>query len=244
MSCYCFINGKILPVEKATIHISDLGFLRSYAVFDFLRTYNGKPFRLSDHFARFRNSARGLRLALKYSEKEIKQIIETSNIKDFLKLKLQDQEIIELQEEVKKYKSWLSNQGSVTIFKTITKYDTLYKMIPSELTDSTFLAEISNEWIHTKFGYRSDTTFYNLMVYNKYSVVLGEDKEGFFKKSKSFVEITNLNPYSETTSLRTYQVTQKKKHFSIGPQLGAGITSDLQFNFYIGIGIQYSLIKF
>ena len=172
------------------------------------------------------------------------QIIETSNIKDFLKLKLQDQEIIELQEEVKKYKSWLSNQGSVTIFKTITKYDTLYKMIPSELTDSTFLAEISNEWIHTKFGYRSDTTFYNLMVYNKYSVVLGEDKEGFFKKSKSFVEITNLNPYSETTSLRTYQVTQKKKHFSIGPQLGAGITSDLQFNFYIGIGIQYSLIKF
>jgi hypothetical protein len=174
------------------------------------------------------------------------QIIETTNPKDFLKLKLQDQEIIELQKEVEKYKSWLSNQGSVTIFKNITKFDTIYqtKLIPSEFNDSTFIAEIHNEWIQTKFGYRNVSTFYNLMVYNKYSVVLGEDKEGFFKKSKSFVEITNHNPYSETTSLRTYQVTQKKKHFSIGPQLGLGITSDVQFNFYVGVGIQYSLIKF
>lgn len=174
------------------------------------------------------------------------QIIETNSANSFLELESKDQQIIELQNEVKKYKSWLSNQGSVTIFKNITKFDTVYKtsIIPSEFNDSTFLAEISNEWIQTKFGYKNDSTFYNLMVYNKYSVVLGEDKEGLFKKSKSFVEITNHNPYSETTSLRTYQVTQKKKHFSIGPQLGLGITSDVQFNFYVGVGIQYSLIKF
>ncbi|HDY87264.1 MAG TPA: aminotransferase IV [bacterium] len=85
MSCYCFINGQILPVDKATIHISDLGFLRSYAVFDFLRTYNGKPFRLKDHSARFSNSARELRLTLKYSEEEIKHIIEELLSKSKLK---------------------------------------------------------------------------------------------------------------------------------------------------------------
>ena len=85
MSCYCFINGQILPVDKATIHISDLGFLRSYAVFDFLRTYNGKPFRLKDHYARFSNSARELRLTLKYSEEDIKQIIEKLLSKSELK---------------------------------------------------------------------------------------------------------------------------------------------------------------
>lgn len=173
------------------------------------------------------------------------QIIETTNANSFLKLKIKDKEIIELQEQVKKYKDWLKNQGSITIFTSTTQFDTIYesKIIPSEINDSSFLAEINNEWIQTKFGYRNDSTFYNLKVYNKYSIVLGEEKDGLFKR-KSYVEITNYNPYSETTSLRTYQVSQNKKSFSFGPQIGVGFNSDFKLEPYLGIGIQYSLIKF
>jgi branched-subunit amino acid aminotransferase/4-amino-4-deoxychorismate lyase len=75
MPDYCFLNGEILKVEEATIGIYDLGFLRGYAAFDFLRTYNGKPFRLKDHLYRFRQSAKELRLTLAYTDSFIEEII-------------------------------------------------------------------------------------------------------------------------------------------------------------------------
>ncbi|MGD8412638.1 MAG: aminotransferase class IV, partial [Candidatus Latescibacterota bacterium] len=53
----------------------DLGLLRSYAAFDYLRTYNGRPFRMQDHLNRFRNSARALNLDPGYSDDEIRRII-------------------------------------------------------------------------------------------------------------------------------------------------------------------------
>lgn len=72
---YCFRNGEIIPYDDAFVHVSDLGFLRSYAAFDYLRTYNGRPFHLDDHLERFRNSARELALPLKYSDVEIRRVI-------------------------------------------------------------------------------------------------------------------------------------------------------------------------
>ncbi|MEW6467741.1 MAG: aminotransferase class IV [Bacteroidota bacterium] len=75
MPYYAFLNGKMLPSEKAFVHISDLGLLRGYAVFDYLRTYNRKPFLLQQHLARFEHSARELNLELPCSGKQIEGII-------------------------------------------------------------------------------------------------------------------------------------------------------------------------
>src|SRR5688572_11942737 len=75
MPCYCFLNGKILPYEKTFVHISDLGLLRAYGVFDYLRTYNGKPFLLDRHLQRFENSARELNLRLPFGKKKIGETI-------------------------------------------------------------------------------------------------------------------------------------------------------------------------
>lgn len=62
MKKYCYLNGKIIELAKAGIPLNDIGLLRSYAVFDFLRTENGKPFLFKEHFARFQNSAKILEL--------------------------------------------------------------------------------------------------------------------------------------------------------------------------------------
>ena len=75
MNLIGFFNGKYLPVKKIKISIFDLGLLRSYAVFDFIRTYNQKPFLLNDHLKRFFNSAKALSLKSPYNFEEIKRII-------------------------------------------------------------------------------------------------------------------------------------------------------------------------
>ena len=72
---YCYYNGTIQPTVKVGLPLNDLGILRGYGVFDFLRTYNGKPFHLKDHFARFKNSARLFDLKVPITEKECAAII-------------------------------------------------------------------------------------------------------------------------------------------------------------------------
>jgi len=72
---FCFRNGEIIPYEDAMVHVSDLGLLRSYAAFDYLRTYNGRPFHMEDHLKRFRSSADELGLPLRYSDQEIGEVI-------------------------------------------------------------------------------------------------------------------------------------------------------------------------
>ncbi|MFA6094636.1 MAG: aminotransferase class IV [Candidatus Paceibacterota bacterium] len=76
MSTFCYFNGSIIPFTKAVLPVTDLGLLRAYAVFDFLRTYKGKPFMLKEHMTRFRNSAKLLGLKVPITDKEALEIIQ------------------------------------------------------------------------------------------------------------------------------------------------------------------------
>ncbi len=76
MAYHCFLNGRICPVSEASVNISDLALLRGYGIFDYLRTYHGKPFRLQDYINRFRASAEDMRLPLKYSDKQIADLVD------------------------------------------------------------------------------------------------------------------------------------------------------------------------
>lgn len=74
MNSLCFINGKIVRKSHARIGVGDLGLQRGYAVFDYVRTYNGKLFHFRDYLERLRNSASALRMDLPYSDDKIVEI--------------------------------------------------------------------------------------------------------------------------------------------------------------------------
>lgn len=57
-----YINGQFLPAEQAVISVQDLSVLRGYGVFDFMRTYGGRPFHLDDHIQRLWASAAQLEI--------------------------------------------------------------------------------------------------------------------------------------------------------------------------------------
>jgi branched-chain amino acid aminotransferase len=72
-----YLNGQFVNDDDAKISVLDLGLLRGYGVFDYLRTYEGRPFHLEDHLLRLKYSAELVGMTLPLSFEEIRKIIET-----------------------------------------------------------------------------------------------------------------------------------------------------------------------
>ncbi len=72
-----FINGSYVKEEDAKISVLDLSILRGFGVFDYLRTYQGRPFHLWDHLQRLQYSAQQLGLNLPYTLEQIANIVST-----------------------------------------------------------------------------------------------------------------------------------------------------------------------
>ena len=72
---YFCVNGKIVPVKKAKLQVTDLGLLRGYGIFDFLKVKKGVPLFIEDHLQRFQNSAKSMNLSLDYSAAALKKMV-------------------------------------------------------------------------------------------------------------------------------------------------------------------------
>ncbi len=74
MSVY-YVNGDFVPAADAVLPASDLALLRGYGIFDFLRTYGGKPFQLGTHLRRLIRSAALLDLHCPWDIEELDEIV-------------------------------------------------------------------------------------------------------------------------------------------------------------------------
>jgi branched-chain amino acid aminotransferase len=81
MNEYAYINGQIIPIAQAHLHVTDLGILRGYGVFDFFRAIDGKPIYLEEHLDRFENSTQKMNLTLPYSRENLR-----NNVLDMIRL--------------------------------------------------------------------------------------------------------------------------------------------------------------
>ena len=70
-----YLNGKFVEKLKAFVRVNDLGLLRGYGIFEYLRTYDRVPFHLEDHLNRFFHSAQSLNLKSPASKEELRGII-------------------------------------------------------------------------------------------------------------------------------------------------------------------------
>jgi len=70
-----YIDGHFVEEDKATLSVKDIIVLRGFGVFDFMITYNKRPFYLEAHVARLENSAREIGLTLQHTSVEICDIV-------------------------------------------------------------------------------------------------------------------------------------------------------------------------
>jgi branched-chain amino acid aminotransferase len=71
-----YIDGKFLSDDRSLISVKDIVVLRGFGVFDFLITYNKRPFHLEEHVQRLENSARCIGLAINHTNSEICEIVQ------------------------------------------------------------------------------------------------------------------------------------------------------------------------
>lgn len=71
-----FLNGKFVTESELVVSIRDLGFMRGFAVFDFLITYpHHRPFMLEKHIDRLFSSADHIGLAIPWSKAQVQKWI-------------------------------------------------------------------------------------------------------------------------------------------------------------------------
>lgn len=81
-----YLNGEFVPSEKAAVSVFDHGFLYGDGVFEGIRAYGGRVFRLEDHVKRLFDSAQAIMLCIPMSQSEMcEAILETlrrNNLRD------------------------------------------------------------------------------------------------------------------------------------------------------------------
>lgn len=180
-------------------------------------------------------------------------LLENYNSKYFTDLASADSTIIRLQKLVKKYEGNIKKGGSVTSIGTeaninitaptkldgITKVkDTIYANYKSDFN--------IKGWVWGTVSATKDSTTIGMRFKEEIDVAIGTEKTGFLGlgKPKSFAEVTLHNPFNEVKTLRAYSTKSlPPKKFGIGPVLAYGIGSGFIPEVFVGVGINYSIIK-
>lgn len=82
---FIFLNDKIVKETEGGLSTLDRGFLYGDGLFETIRAYNQKPFRLKDHVLRLAHSAHHFDIPFRYTAQEIRQILEQLFVRNNLK---------------------------------------------------------------------------------------------------------------------------------------------------------------
>ena len=75
MSIQVYVNGQYFPKEEAKISVFDHGFLYGDGIFEGIRAYDGKVFRLKEHIDRLYNGAKGIMLDISLTKEEMAEVV-------------------------------------------------------------------------------------------------------------------------------------------------------------------------
>jgi len=71
-----FLNGQFLTEGRAMVTVGDRGFMYGDGLFETMRVFNGKPFRMAQHLERMVRGADFLKIKLPFTPKELQQFAE------------------------------------------------------------------------------------------------------------------------------------------------------------------------
>ena len=86
MGLKVYLDGEFVPKSEAKISVFDHGLLYGDGVFEGIRSYNGKVFKLTEHLNRLYESAKTIMLSIPLSQRELEKAVldtlRTNKLKD------------------------------------------------------------------------------------------------------------------------------------------------------------------
>lgn len=129
---------------------------------------------------------------------------------------------------------------SITHVKTVTErtIDTV-KLV--EKDSLTYSFSFQDKWLAISGEVnRSHISFDQILGRDSLSIISYYKREKWYKPKTLYVEATSHNPYTKFTGVQQFKIKEEKpKRFGIGPYVGYGFSGT-----QIGIGVQYSVIRF
>lgn len=121
----------------------------------------------------------------------------------------------------------LIKRGSTqaTVFNTELRYDTITQVKVDTVNTKPYIKDVTNNrWLTLQIELRNDSLLKSITVRDSLSVVFKRVPQGFLKKKKSVVEVTNHNPYVKVKKLQSFSVKEPKNKslFWLGVGVGAG----------------------
>ncbi|MCW2277638.1 branched-chain-amino-acid transaminase [Heliophilum fasciatum] len=75
MSLIIYLDGEFVGEENAKISVFDHGFLYGDGIFEGIRAYNGRVFRLDEHLERLYDSAKAIHMTIPISISEMEEVV-------------------------------------------------------------------------------------------------------------------------------------------------------------------------
>jgi hypothetical protein len=186
-------------------------------------------------------------------------LLESQSADYFVKLNTADSTVVKLQALVTKYKKQLGKKGSATVITTDAEIDisepTVVYRDSTKPCDPVYQTDFeimgtgkykNTRWVWGVVTATKDSTQVGMRFHEEIDVVIGQEKTGFLGlgKPKPFVEVTLHNPFNKVSTLRSFNVTPPKpKRFGIGPTLSYGVGSGFIPQVFVGIGVNYSILR-
>jgi len=75
MGLIIYLDGKYVPEEEAVVSVFDHGLLYGDGIFEGIRAYHNRVFKLSEHLERLYESARTITLEIPISMEEMQEVV-------------------------------------------------------------------------------------------------------------------------------------------------------------------------
>ena len=75
MGLIIYLNGSFVPEEDAKVSVFDHGFLYGDGIFEGIRAYHGRVFKLDEHLKRLYESAKSIQLKIGISKEEMQEVV-------------------------------------------------------------------------------------------------------------------------------------------------------------------------
>ncbi|WP_227764484.1 branched-chain-amino-acid transaminase [Zhaonella formicivorans] len=75
MGLIIYLNGKYVPEEEAVVSVFDHGLLYGDGVFEGIRAYHGRVFKLKEHIDRLYESAQTIKLNIELTKEEMTEVV-------------------------------------------------------------------------------------------------------------------------------------------------------------------------